>query len=361
MLFELGNWSSVLNRKKMDTFTGVDFITLSANKSPFLPWLLGSLLEKYLRFIPYKFLPLLGLSLAVSKRSFLLLRALKKVTGKYDWVIAHNPGSFYPALKASKQTQSKLAIDVEDYHPGETNVKYLHDITLHLMSAILPKSEYCSFASPLIMKEIQENILFQKTKILVILNSFPQHEFITPLKLDSRALQLVWFSQNIDFGRGLEEIIKVVDTLYPNVELHLIGNLYPEFYKNIIFKKKGIQLHGVMDQSLLHAFLSKCDVGLALEIPVNRNKILAISNKIIAYAQAGLYIIATDTPGHLSFLEKTEEYSLVSTDMSNVNIVLKNLVKDINSLRNNNLKRYELGNNYNWENQSNDLNTIWSL
>ncbi len=360
MLFELGNWSSVLNRKKMDTFTGVDFITLSANKSPFLPWLLGSLLEKYLRFIPYKFLPLLGLSLAVSKRSFLLLRTLKKVTGKYDWVIAHNPGSFYPALKASKQTQSKLAIDIEDYHPGETNVKYLHDITLHLMSAILPKSEYCSFASPLIMKEIQENILFQKTKILVILNSFPQHEFITPLKLDSRALQLVWFSQNIDFGRGLEILIPEIDKLYPLLELHLIGNTNSEFYERVLKGKKGIKLHSTLAQLDIHSFLASCDVGLAIDMPVNLNRKLALTNKIIAYTQAGLHILATDTPAHLSFLQKMEEFTLVNSDMSNINIALKNILSDISSLRNNRLKRYKDGYNYNWELESKKLFQLWS-
>ncbi len=360
LLFELGNWSSDLNKTTMNSFPGVKFITLSSSKSPFLPWLFSSLLEKILRFVPHRALPLFGLSLAISKRSLILLLALRKIKGKYDWVIAHNPGSFYPALKASKQTLSNIGIDIEDYHPGETNVKSLQDITLQLMSAILPKSDYCSYAAPLIMNEVQANITFKNTKQLVVLNSFPEHEFITPLKLDNPALQLVWFSQNINYGRGLESIIPEIDKLYPQIELHLIGEVNSEFYEKELKGKMGIKLHGTLCQSSIHSFLANCDVGLAIDVPVNLNRKLALTNKIIAYTQAGLHILATNTPAHLMFLDKIEEYSLVNSYMSNVNDVLKALLNDINILRSNNSKRHDFGRIYKWEIESNKLIKVWS-
>jgi glycosyltransferase involved in cell wall biosynthesis len=227
------------------------------------------------------------------------------------------------------------------------------------MSAILPKADYCSYASPLILKQIQDVILYEKTEHLVVLNSFPENEFITPLKLVNPALQLVWFSQNIDFGRGLEILIPEIDKLYPLLELHLIGNTKSEFYERVLKGKKGIKLHGTLAQLDIHSFLASCDVGLAIDMPVNLNRKLALTNKIIAYTQAGLHILATDTPAHLSFLEKMEDYTLVNSDMSNINNTLKNILSDITNLRNNKLKRYMFGKLYNWENQTNHLIKLW--
>jgi hypothetical protein len=54
-----------------------------------------------------------------------------------------------------------------------------------------------------------------------------------------------------------------------------------------------------------------------------------------------------------------EEYTLVNSDMSNINNALKKLLSGITSLRNNKLKRYMFGKLYNWENQTNHLIKLW--
>ena len=107
-------------------------------------------------------------------------------------------------------------------------------------------------------------------------------------------MKFVWFSQQIDKGRGLELILPVLDQFRDQIELHLIGNPKKQFEEEFLEERKFIFLHNTMPQSELHIILSEYDVGLALEPGKDLNNKLAISNKIFAYAQAGLHVLATD-------------------------------------------------------------------
>lgn len=181
--FSLGNWSDAATKALMNEFNKVRFVQLSALRKPFFPWLLSTLLERLFSLIPYSLLTTRMLSIAVSKRTFLLLRQIPKLQNEpYDWVIAHNPPAFYPALVAARQFGARLGIDVEDYHPGETTVISSQHRMRTFMRRILPKADYCSFAAPLIMAEVQKDIPEMPERQLVILNGFPQNEFETSKK-----------------------------------------------------------------------------------------------------------------------------------------------------------------------------------
>ncbi len=360
MLFQMGNWSDIKDKELRESFKEVRFIQLTALRTPFIPWLFSSLLEKSFRVLPVAVLNHSMLSAAVSKRSYLLLQALTKLNEQFDWVIAHNPATFYPALVASKKYKARLGIDVEDYHPGETNDPKAAGIMKKLMQLVLPAADYCSYGSPLIMEEVKKDVKGLMNNQLVILNGFNGNEFIKPLPVENEAIQLVWFSQNIDVNRGLENVIPVVNELYPLVELHLIGNLKPAFEAAYLQNKTGIVIHPSKSQKELHRFLSTCDVGLALEPGKDLNNQLAISNKIIACTQAGLFIVATHTAAQDEFLSKGKgNYEQVADDVISIKNTLLELCSKKTELRKMKNERFESGHQYDWQHIAEPLLKVW--
>ena len=111
---------------------------------------------------------------------------------------------------------------------------------------------------------------------------------------------------------------------------------------------------------MLHQFISEFDIGVASEASINLNNSLAISNKIITYAQAGLFILATHTIGQDKFLQESElEYVQVNPDIESYKNALSRLIiqkKDITATPE---LRYDKGMKYSWETYSKSLETIW--
>ncbi len=361
VLFRLGNWSDDMTEKIKSTLPAVTFIQLSAIRSPFFPWLVSSVLERMARFVPVTFLNGFFLSGAVDKRSWLLLSIVRKVGTSFDWVVAHNPGAFYPSMLIAKRTRSKLGIDVEDYHPGETNDKKLQSITLKLMQKVLAVSTYSTYASPLIMEEVQKRLHANPFRKFTVLNCFPGNEFVHPKESQGTLLHLVWFSQNISEGRGLELIIPLIEKYHTKMKLHLIGSLNREFDEQYIKGKVGIQVYEPMAQSNLHEFLSEFDAGLATDIPVNINRDIAITNKIIAYAQAGLFIVAMHTTAQDHFLKSS---GLQFLQMDNTVTSIEQTLLHLLQLKNNGLiskpKQFATGAEYSWEQISAPLVETWN-
>lgn len=358
--FTLGNWSDAITKLQMQEFPTVKFIELSAMRSPFFPWLFSSILQKLCSQLPTGILTNKMLSIATGKRSFLLSKQLNGMKNRYDWVVAHNPAAFYPALIFSKRTGAKLGIDVEDYHPGETNDLKETKRIQQLMQRTLPASVYCSYASPLIAKKVKKDIPFFGAKQLVIINGFYGDEFILPQNNWEGPLRLVWFSQFIDRGRGLEQLLHIVDE-FKDIELHLIGNMNVDFEKEFIGKKNNVFHHKAMQQAELHKRLSKFDIGLALEPGRDLNNQLAISNKLIAYVQAGLFIFASHTAAQDDFLINSNLYYL-QTELTEPGLreCLIELTRQKADIRNLRKEQFEKGRQYDWENLSNELLNVWN-
>ncbi|HLP36089.1 hypothetical protein [Lacibacter sp.] len=358
--FTLGNWSDEKTEALEKEFTDVNFIRLSALRKPFLPWLISSILEWFFRMLPYGTMPTLWLSVAVSKRTYLLLKEVKKMKSSFRWVVAHNPGAFYPAQVAAKQTGAFLGIDVEDYHPGETTDKRASMRMKELMQRVLPAADYCSFAAPLIKEKFSKELTDLPVSQLVILNGFEQSDFLMPADLQQQPLKCVWFSQFIDKGRGLEPVLPVISSLHPDVELHLVGNLKEAFRDQFIQSQQGIVVHDSMKQKDLHRFLEKFDVGLALEPGRDVNNQLALSNKMMAFAQAGLFILATNTPAQDQFLAESK-WESKQTDLSPAHLkeVLLQLIQQKEQIRMNRHQRFAKGKLYNWEKISLPLVHEW--
>jgi hypothetical protein len=245
--FEFENWSKRINDQILSELNFNKLITIPAGRNKKFSWIKSVLLEKIFRGINYIFpVPIKFLSYAQSRRSVLLLNAINKIE-KVDFVIGHNPGAIYATHIAAKKFDCKSGFDVEDYHPGEGKDIHLQQLTFSLMKKMLPRFNYISFASKSIMNECKNTIgQTANQSTFVIQNSFSQNEFIEPSIKKNTKLELVWFSQHIDIGRGLEKIIPFINTHNDKFQLTLFGNCNPSFKTNFIDKNNGIDFAGVL-------------------------------------------------------------------------------------------------------------------
>jgi hypothetical protein len=359
--FRLGNWSDVITENIKLNFETVNFIDLDARKNRFFKWFLLSILERALRLVNYKFLCDRLFAYSLSKRSIQIDLCLIKISKEYNWVICHNPPTFCPAKLFCQRTGSSLGVDIEDYHPGETGNIFSSVLMIRLMNAVLPFADYCSFAAPLIQKAVTDDLVLPLKSGFTVHNGFKMGEFDLPRRLSRGKLKIVWFSQNISLGRGLELFLIELQLFTQYYEIHLIGDLSTDF--KMFLKNNEIEnvfLHQPMPQPQLHKFLIQCDIGLAIDPPVNRNRELALTNKLFAYAQSGLYIVAIKAQGQYEFLLNSG-LSHVALEYNNeeINNCFKVLSKFLKSGLFSKHEQYELGRKYCWENERGYLSKIW--
>lgn len=361
--FRFNNWSNDLNDSLLNEFKDINIIQIDAERSSFFSWFFSVVSEKIFRTLSkWISLPLSWQSTAVTRRSQLLVKALNKIKHA-DYVIGHNPGAIYPAYKAAQQFSCKSGFDVEDYHPGEGNDIHLQGITLSLMKKLLPKFNYVSFASASIFNQCKQTVSnFNNQSTLVLNNSFPQHEFIEPIPIIDKKLQLVWFSQHIDKGRGLEQIIPIVDKHSEKMNLTLFGNCNPNFKKDFMDCVNGIQYGGILPQKHLHQKLINFDIGLAAEdIEADKNRSICLTNKIWAYFQSGLFIVATDTTAQKEFILKNSLHGDYYHDTNKLEGILLELTHNIVLVRKNKKLRFENAQKNNWDNESFKLVEVWEI
>jgi hypothetical protein len=358
--FRLGNWSDEITNEIKLNFKKTEFIELSATRSPLLPWLLSSLIEMLLNFLYCDFYGLRFTSFSSNKRTILLNHFLNKNKKNYDWIIAHNPGAFFPSYTFANRTGCKFGLDIEDFHPGETNDIKKSKRMLKMMQNILPKANYCSFASPLIQKELEKLISYESKNWFTILNGFPKIEFKEPIQKNSRKLKIVWFSQNISPGRGLEKFISVINSLHNEIELHLIGDLSDENRLVLLHNDEGIIIHTPILQKELHQLIGDFDIGLVADPPLNRNRDLAITNKLIAYAQAGLFIVSVSSLGHNNFLNNSKlNFQIINYSEEEINNCMKKLIDDFHKKGFNKIEQFNVAQKFAWEEINFPLVETW--
>jgi hypothetical protein len=349
------NWSYDMNEDLLKDLKSqnVVFHCLEAGKESTTQWLGSVTKEKWNRLLAKIFsLKNSKLANAVSRRNAGLMQAIRKVNSA-DWVIGHNPGALWATLNAGKRLNCKMGFDVEDYHPGEGNDKHLQQLTKDLMQQVLPKMDYVSFAAPLIMEAVEKDLKYNDTNWFTILNYFPADEFKLSETQVSGPLKLVWFSQNINVGRGLELILPSVKSNPEKVELHLYGNVNKDFKKENLDGINNIFLHRAVSQIELHGELAKFDIGLALDIPTDINRELAITNKLLAYLQAGLYVLASDTKSQHSFMASFPDMGICfNYEQNDSKEILENILINTDNIRNTRWERFETFKSNNWEKES---------
>lgn len=218
-----------------------------------------------------------------------------------DLYIAHTEFGIVIGKELTRKG-AKVAYDIEDW--------YSHDYLVPERPVVLLKSlekfalehgVYCSCPSASMGKVLEKNYPSGK-QVQVLYNGFSERENINENQIKQSGHSLVWFSQTIGPGRGLETILMAIDYLQTKVVLHLIGECaagYEGELEKIFPFEKGHQLifHPPVKHHELVGILAQHSVGLAIEnkFPESRNK--TVTNKILQYLQAGIKVLATDTEG----------------------------------------------------------------
>jgi hypothetical protein len=348
-----------------------EYEVVSINRKAFFTWLLTAFIHRFCFYLEKIFVKSVTIkAYASSKENYLLWQKLKRETCNYNLVIGHSAHALYPVWKYSRKHNVPFAFDVEDYHPKQV-VDKVDELQAFLLKRLLPFAYYSTYASPLIGQEILNLVgLTPINNAVLINNSFPESEFIfdeTQYKQKEPRVHFVWFSQNIASNRGLELIIPELKKISEKVQLHLIGNLYPDFNKNWIEPNMNfITTYPPLPQPDLNKFIGRFDIGLALELnTTDYNRQICLTNKIWAYFQAGLFILASNTPAQLKFIDAQQKSGILFKQKAppnnefSVHNCLNYILKNIELIRTLKRDRFEKAKNFSYENESKKLIKLW--
>ena len=303
------------------------------------------------------------LSLLNARASVELLHAANSHPA--DMYIAHNLGALYPAFKAAKRNHAVFAFDMEDYHPGEAmptkGAEAEKRRREYLLGKLLPHCAYVSFAADGYEELTRKHITTDIQHPTVVYNTFPASEFIPPQPRSDACIRFIWFSQTLGRGRGLElffEAIRQADVAY---EITLIGQVNDRDFEALLRQDPHLMILPPMPQTQLHHLLSTYDIGLALELSaIDLNKNYALSNKLFAYLQAGLLVLATDTPAQQRFLQKYPEHHLLcAQNVESMRKAIQKLYTCLQHIRSTAQVRYQQAKAIAWENEQQKLIRIW--
>ncbi|WP_430817686.1 hypothetical protein [Carboxylicivirga sp. RSCT41] len=370
VLYRFIHWSSKVDKQMVSERKHINFKFIDISKKHKVNWVYWGIVEKFCRTM----LPLFKNNLsicagALSRKSLKTWNYLNGTSFKsnYEFVVAHNLPALYPAFKIAKKWNIPFAFDIEDYDPGmsfKDRGKHYEYVCKTLYKKLLPKATYLTSASPLI-GEYALKLIGGHHKHKVIINAFPKKEFIPTPRVEKDVyyrgpLRFIWFSLTISFNRGLEEFIQAISQCNISIELTLIGDMDNEFRQKIINptskKVKHIifNIHPPISQQELHKELINHHVGLSLENPQGElNRELCLTNKIIAYAQAGNYILASNTKAQKAFIQEYPDQGMLCSLSNGEELIkaIKNLNKQRDMIINNLNKRYHSAINLAIENQ----------
>jgi len=360
---DLGGWSAKIDKKIIPSLNARKLTFLPITRKNFFNWLVWAFLEKLACSLSIIFKNSLWLNaLAHSRRSIILWNFIRKQKQHYDLIIAHTLPSLYPAYKLSKIKKIPFIFDVEDYHPGEKCSRQEQQRRKFLMSKLLPYANFITCASEMICEYTLKLIPnFNKNKTQTVYNSFAQEEFTLYISQKTN-IQFVWFSQNIASNRGLELILPALYKYKHIVNLTLIGNLYQDFYNNFLAKYSEIlTIKQPMPQTELNKEICKYDIGLALELNQSDfNRSICLTNKIFAYAQAGLYILATNTPAQERFISQHPILG-ITTKQNSIEIekIIKLIINNKDNIIKQKPKRFRYAKKLSWDKEKQKISQIW--
>jgi glycosyltransferase involved in cell wall biosynthesis len=235
---------------------------------------------------------------------------------KADLYIMHLEQALWVGRKLLENS-CNVAIDVEDWYSedGLSADRALRPMGLmkECEQYLLQNAAYCTTTSSALSKALSE--AYQCSPPTVIYNSFPLEDRFhvdgqVLDKHDTAIPSIIWFSQTVGPGRGLEQLLLTLQEVDYPFELHIRGTLR-KGYKEALVQglprviSDNIYFHVQVPQDELLSRLSEHDIGYCGELSDCFSRDLTITNKALEYLRAGLAIIASDTTGH------TEVASLV--------------------------------------------------
>jgi len=145
-------------------------------------------------------------------------------------------------------------------------------------------------------------------KPLVLTNSLPLQPNPLP-RASAPEVRIVWFSQTIGPGRGLEEFLDAWTLTSSPSRIRLLGTVAADYRGGLLDRvpaerREYLEFISPLDPAEVPDFVAQHDLGLALEPvqPASRN--LTITIKLLQYLNAGVGVLATNTAGQKEALER---------------------------------------------------------
>ncbi len=231
-------------------------------------------------------------------RKDLLREALAR---KAALTIAHSAGTLWVARELMKRGR-KVAVDFEDWFSREHVATPWHPdrVVAWLEKEVLAGASHVTCTSEAMAEAIGRAY---GRRPEVVYNAFPLAEASeTAPDPGPEGPKVLWISQALGPGRGLELLAEALSRCEPKFTVTLVGNPqgnYAEtFCSRIPVACRGrVKLQKQLKDREVLEFMNQHHIGLALEQKKPLSRDLTVTNKILQYLLCGLAVAATDTMG----------------------------------------------------------------
>jgi glycosyltransferase involved in cell wall biosynthesis len=231
-----------------------------------------------------------------------LVRAIVADPG--DLIYGGTTGALAAVAEAATQSGTPYALDLEDFHSGETagaDAPLVDALAMRVEHAVLPGALFVTSASEAIAGAYRNRDGLEST---VIHNTFAlPSRSPDEGRLDPARLRIYWFSQTIGPGRGLEDAILALGRAGAVAHLALRGRPHAGYLETITAlaaaHAPGVEVAHLPPgpPDAMVDLARGYDIGLALEQMSPLGRQLCLTNKVFTYILAGAAVVITDTPG----------------------------------------------------------------
>lgn len=290
-----------------------------------------------------------------------LVAAAKRV--KADLYIAHYPAALPAAAIAGRLHGALYAFDAEDFHLGDPPDGIAYASERRMVRAIeeryLPGCTYVTAASPGIANAYVSSYRIERPT--VVLNVFPRAQAPTkPTYKGTAELSpsVYWFSQTIGPNRGLECAVRAIGRARSRPHLYLRGSPaagFLDLLRRVAAEERAAQRLHILPPAPpaeMERLAAVYDLGLSAETGHTPNRRIALTNKLFTYLLAGLPVIASRIPSHVSFAaEAGSAVRLYAVDDADeLAAALDELLEDHHTLATARWAAFTLGQTrYNWD------------
>lgn len=236
------------------------------------------------------------------------------LTNPADLYIVHNPQSLWVGVELLR-LGAPVAADFEDWYskdlPRESTMSISLDRLEKMEATLLRDGCYATTTSRGLSQAL--SLAYGCRPPAIVYNSFPESSSAIPSAAPDHTMpSIVWFSQVIGPGRGLETLMDSLAEVKTPARVTLRGDVDPTYAESLrsrapVAWRSRITFAGQIAHSEVEKWIRGNDLGFAGEIPYSRNKDLTVSNKILQYLQAGVPVVASDTIGHREVADYSSE------------------------------------------------------
>jgi glycosyltransferase involved in cell wall biosynthesis len=232
-----------------------------------------------------------------------------------DLYIAHSEQGLHAAWRLMRQGR-RVGVDMEDWFSEDLSPQARRSRPLKLLrfleTELLRHGAYASCPSHAMSAALAGACGGRAP--LAIYNAFPwaDRQAFDGRRCDRHDTALpsvLWYSQTLGPGRGIEDLVAALPLLESRAEVHLRGRATAGFETWIRSRlpeawQQRVYLHPLVANEELGSRIAEHDIGFAGEKPDCRSRDLTVTNKMLHYLLGGLAVVASDTAGQLEVAQQ---------------------------------------------------------